>query len=350
MCLGKDNDRLAIRVETLENLLKEKQSGHSESMQSFEEKIATQGSIIKDLDTSKRKLEKEVARLMALIEKYQESEDKDLSLQSKLKSLQLSRVELKREAGQARRLSAGNQELEHQVAHAVERVVVAERRISELLHESEALEQENLTLREEKEDILLALELFRKGKISPKPSSNVKPGKLTLETSNSKIGLTSLGSTSTISPFCLARDLDESNSTCSDQSKVQSSHKNISEAQAASQKIGSDTTRDKTTSLQNEYTWKESPKSGVSGYIRKVDVLEEYLYLSASAVKINFPTVMITNDELLHDARKLPYHKVYDFLRTKMELRLKKQESESQGKSKIRKLFSWSSPLKIQIH
>jgi len=108
-------------------------------------------------------------------------------------------------------------------------------------------------------------------------------------------------------------------------------------------------------SIASEFLWKESPKSGASGYIRKVDVLEEYLYLSASAIKINFPTVNISNDELLHEARKMPYHKVYDFLRMKMELRLNEQETQnktpsvSQQKSKFGRLFSWSSPLKKHI-
>lgn len=307
------------------------------------------------MEWSKSKLEKEVARLMAVNEKYLESKDKDLSLESKLKSLQISQVKLKKEAGNARRLSLGNLELEQQVAHAVERVVLAERRISELLFELEALEQQNLTLREEKEDIVMALELSRKCKPLPKPSSDIKTGKLTVETSNTEVALTPLGSASTISPFCLARMLEESRSSSVDLSKAWTSLENISERQTPSYNVWNDTTGDKKISLPNEYLWKESPKSGVSGYIRKVDVLDEYLYLSASAVKINFPTVNITNDELLYEARKMPFHKVYDFLRTKMELKLKKQEklkkiqSESKRKLKIRKLFSWSSPLKKHI-
>jgi len=73
-------------------------------------------------------------------------------------------------------------------------------------------------------------------------------------------------------------------------------------------------------------------------------------------VKINFPTVEITNDELLHEARKMPYHKLYDFLYGKMELKLQEQKlaqnknmTDSQQKSKLGRLFSWSSPLKKKI-
>jgi len=347
MWLKTDNDRLALRVENLQNLLKELQNGPSEGMNAFVEKIATQESVIQDMEQSRSTLEKEVARLKAVNEKYIKSQE-DLCLQSKLKSFQQSQMELQKEAGNVRRLSLGNKELEQQVAHGVERVVVAERRISQLLFEMEQLEQQNLTLREENEDMLVELELARKGK-------DIKTGKLTVETSNSEAAITPLSRIPTISPFCLARMLEESRGSSIDLSKVWTSLDNISEAQTPSPAVWKETTGSKKGSLLNEYLWKESPKSGVSGYIRKVDVLDEYLYLCASAVKINFPMVKITNEELLDEARKLPFHRVYDFLRTKMELRLKKQEklkkiqSESQRKSKIRKLFSWSSPLKKQI-
>merc|ERR1712029_925085 len=93
----------------------------------------------------------------------------------------------------------------------------------------------------------------------------------------------------------------------------------------------------KAANLSSEYLWKESPKSGEPGYIRTVDVLEEYLYLSASAVKINYPTVNITNDELLHEARTIPYHKLYDFLRARMELKLKEQETQITNDSDIQR-------------
>lgn len=359
MWLETENERLIVDVEELQKQLREIQNDPSENIKALTEKIATQECIIEFMDWSKRKLEKEIARLMAVNKTYLESEDKDKSLQSQVKSLELSRIELEKEARLAHRLSQGNWELENQVAQAVERVVVAERRISQLLGETEALEQQNLTLREDKEDLLMSLQSSQSGKTATKSTFESRVGKLTVETSNSEgdvsmdqVSLTPLGTSSTVSPVCLANMFDQSRSTSDDRLKGLLGLDSIREAPTPSQYGWKDTPRENRMSLPNEYLWKESPKSTVSGYIRKVDVLEEYLYLSASAVKINFPTVRITNDELLHEARKMPYHKVYDFLRARMELKLREQEtqnkrdSEKQRKSKFRRIFSWSSPAK----
>jgi len=351
--LESENDRLVVDVEGLQKQVREFQNDRSENIKALTEKIAAQESIIEVMDWSKKKLEKEVARLMATNRKYLESEAKDKNLQSQVKSLELSRIELEKEARLAHRLSQGNQELEKQVAQAVERVVVAERHISQLLNETEALEQQNLTLREEKEDLLMALESSRGGEILAKPMFGDKAGKLTVKTSNSEVILTPLGSSSTVSPACLATMFDQSRSNSDDRLKGFISLDSICEAKTPSQYVWKETPREnKIARLSNEYLWRESPQSGFSGYVRKVDVLEEYLYLSASAVKINFPTVKITNDELLHEARKMPYHKLYDFLRTRMEIKLREQEKqnkndyENQRKSKFRRLFSWTSPAK----
>jgi len=212
MWLETENARLVARVEELQSLQTELQNSTSENMQNFAEKIAAQESIIEVMDRSKSKLEREVARLLAANEKSLEFEDKDNNLQSQLKSLQVSRIELEKEARKAHRLSLGNQELEKQVAHGVERLVIAERRISQLLIESEALEQQNLTLREEKEDLLQSLHLAGEGKILPKPSHDARAGKLMVETSNTEVSLTPVGTSSTVSPYCLETMVDESRS------------------------------------------------------------------------------------------------------------------------------------------
>lgn len=364
MWLETENERLLVDVEELQKQLRELQNDPSENINALKEKIAAQESAIELMEWSKSKLEKEILRLTAENKKMQEYEDKDKSLQSQVKSLELSRIELEKEARCARRLSQGNQELENQVAEAVERVVVAERRVSQLLGETEALEQQNLTLREEKEDLLMSLQSSHSGKTAAKSTFDCKTSKLTVETSNSEgdvsmdqVTLTPLGTSSTVSPACLANMFEQSRSTSDDRLKGLLGLDSIKEARTPSQYCWKDTPRENRRtslpSLPSEYLWKESPQSAVSGYIRKVDVLEEYLFLSASSVKINFPTVKITYDELLHEARNLPYHKVYDFLRAKMELKLREQEtqkkrndSDNQRKSKFRKLFSWSTPPK----
>jgi len=118
----------------------------------------------------------------------------------------------RRRQKKAYQLSLGNQELEKQVAQGVERLVVAERRISELLVESEALEQQNLTLREEKANLLQCLQMAGEGKIMPKLVHDTKPGKLIVETSNTEAKLTPVGASSTVSPYCLETMVDESRS------------------------------------------------------------------------------------------------------------------------------------------
>jgi len=359
MWLETENARLVARVEELQSLQREAKGDTSRRILAFTEKIAAQNSIIERMDRSKTKLEREVARLLTANNKYRDFEDKDQNLQSKLKSLQLSRNDLEKEAKKAHQLSLGNQELEKQVAHGAERLFVAERRISELLIESEALEQQNLTLREEKANLLQCLQLAGEGKIVPKPVHGAIAGKLFVETSNAEATLAPVATCLTVSPYCLEKMVDESRSGSDVPSKGWVSLASISEAQTPSLYNWKETPKNsRNTSLASEYFWKESPQSAVSGpgYARKADVLEEYLHLSASAVKINFPTVEISNDELLREARKMPYHKLYDFLYAKMELKLQEQElersktmSDIPKKSKLGRFFSWSSPIKKKI-
>jgi len=351
--LETENDRLVVDIEELQKQQRWLQNSSSENIKALKEKVASKESIIQDMGWSKSNLEKEVARLMTENKKYLDSEQKGKKLQAEVKRLELSRIELEKEAGLAHQLSIGNLELEKQVAQAEERVVEAETHISRLIRDIEALEQQNLTLREEKEDLSMSLESSRAEKILAKPTFEDRTSKLTVETSHSEVLLTPLDTGSTVSPTCLAAMFDQIGSTSDDRLKGLISLNRICEAKTPSQYMSKVTPQEnKATNLSNEYIWKESPKSGESGYVKKVDVLEEYLYLSASAVKIKYPTVEITNDELLHEARKIPYHELYDFLRARMELKLKEQETQitndsdkKKHKSKFRRLLSWS-PLK----
>jgi len=56
---------------------------------------------------------------------------------------------------------------------------------------------------------------------------------------------------------------------------------------------------------------------------RETDALDEYLHLTASAVKINYPTVNATSEELIEMVRGLPFYQAHDHLNRYMMDRLR---------------------------
>ena len=56
---------------------------------------------------------------------------------------------------------------------------------------------------------------------------------------------------------------------------------------------------------------------------RETDALDEYLHLTASAVKINYPTVIATSKELIEMVRGLPFYQAHDYLNRYMMDRLR---------------------------
>jgi len=56
------------------------------------------------------------------------------------------------------------------------------------------------------------------------------------------------------------------------------------------------------------------------------DALDEYLHLTAAAVKISFSKVPIASDELIQKAEKLPFYRVHDELTRYMEKKLREQQ------------------------
>jgi len=346
--LEKERNGLVKKTKELQSLLKSIEEGTSENMDNYTEKILMQQQVIEKMRMTNTKLAKEVARLVVENKKH-----KDQTIQS----TEMSRIEIEKEVRKADKLSVTNRELEKQVAEAVERMIFTEGQASFLQRELEALEQQNLLLHEENEDVVLSLNLARdeKAKSNPRESPCVR---ISRESSVSDLSHTPLSINSKATPPALVTMLDECRTTseCWSRDKYPlHSLGSFSETRSPCQFLWKETPRgDESRRTPNEYLWKETPKSDASGYVRKVDVLEEFLYLSASAARINFPTVSITSEELIQEARKLPYHKVQDALRAKMESKLqeqnaKKKKSTEKLKEKAKfykRLFTWSSPQK----
>ncbi len=59
-----------------------------------------------------------------------------------------------------------------------------------------------------------------------------------------------------------------------------------------------------------------------------MDALQEYIHLSASAVKINFPSVRISQDELIKMVENVPFYRVHEKLCRFMMERLQWQQFE----------------------
>jgi len=73
------------------------------------------------------------------------------------------------------------------------------------------------------------------------------------------------------------------------------------------------------------------PKTSIAKN-KSYDALEEYLHLSAEAVKISFPMIEVSIDELLRKANKLPFYRVHDVLNRYMMEKLQWQEAQERKK------------------
>merc|ERR1712154_105004 len=69
-------------------------------------------------------------------------------------------------------------------------------------------------------------------------------------------------------------------------------------------------------------------KGHSTGHARVLDAQEEYLHLTASAVKINYPTVATTINELLTMARAVPFYNAYTHLDQFMKKKVEENEVE----------------------
>ena len=74
--------------------------------------------------------------------------------------------------------------------------------------------------------------------------------------------------------------------------------------------------------------------------------INEYLHLTASAVKINYPKVKITTDELIKRVESLSFHQYYDQMVRIMEMEKRKME-QSEHLAYINNLLSDSNSLTI---
>jgi len=68
------------------------------------------------------------------------------------------------------------------------------------------------------------------------------------------------------------------------------------------------------------------------------DKIKEYLHLTASAVKIKYPTVRgVASADLIKRVKELPFYKYHDSMVKIMEHEIQKKEGETTGKTRERK-------------
>merc|ERR1712154_403872 len=67
-------------------------------------------------------------------------------------------------------------------------------------------------------------------------------------------------------------------------------------------------------------------KGHSTGHARVLDAQEEYLHLTASAVKINYPNVATTINELLTLARQVPFYQAHEHLAKFMKKKVEEGE------------------------
>jgi len=85
----------------------------------------------------------------------------------------------------------------------------------------------------------------------------------------------------------------------------------------------------------NHKKLQRSPKRKDSEKDEKIDALEEYLHLTASAVKINYPTVDASIKELLDMTRNVQFYEAYNHLDNYMRSKLEMAANQSMNKNDV---------------
>jgi len=264
------------------------------------------------LESSKKDLEGKVQDLQASTEWRREEDDRvreilqenDL-LRDELQEMQHHLLVKENEVKNVQLLWAENHEMEIQISQMVQQNIHLKRQLNEVTQTKECFEQHNEALRDELQNM----------KMRSRDCREVTP-----------------------SIQCVLKDLDLENNQSDDDDDLHDTAPNdedtdsdVSEENSVGKIIPVVNNPARTpppVSLAEEFAFSvcnPQPLIEDKDEVNSNDALDEYLRLTAAAVKIRFHMVPIGCDELIHRAKNFPFYRAHDELTLYMQNKLQEQ-------------------------
>jgi len=326
-----------LRIRELECFMSNLQKNCEElqiDKRTLSEELSRQRSGYAELQCSKKDLEGQVKQMQESTEWRRKEDDqiRELVEESNFQRVQLEDMEQlllakETEARDVQLLRTENHEMEIQISQMVQQNIQLRRQLNDVTQSKDYLEQHSLALLEEMENLKMESSYSRES--SPAPVihciAQEEEGDLAEEDHGDD-------------------DHSDDDSYESDSNSDRNSNEKIIQP-IATEGNHPARTPPATISLAEEC---ELMYNGHSTFDDKEDqimptndALDEYLHLTAAAVKISFNMVPISSDELIQRAKKLPFYRAHDELTKYMKEKLKDQES-SPPKDEKRLGWYWS--------
>jgi len=312
-------DQEKLRVRELECVIADLQKEYVEvenDKRNVTEELSTQRTNFAELQCSKKNLEGQVQQLQESTEWRRMEQDRvrDLIEESDLVKAQLQDMEqqlqaMEKEAQDAKLLHKENHEMQLQISEMVQQNIKLNRQLNNVTQSKDHLEQCNLVLQDEMENLKMEGSYSRE-------SSLPHIHHILQEDGEGKDG----GEEDYIGGDTYDGDDDDNDKEFKMQILPMENH--LSGTPPA-------------ISLAEEF--KFSIYGACSQFEDKVeqpmskstDALDEYIHLTAVAVKIRFHMVPISSTKLIERANEYPFYRMHDELTKYMEEKLKEQESSS---------------------
>jgi len=310
-----------LRARELECVIADLQMDYEEvenDKRNVSEELSTQKTSLMDLQCSKKNLEGQVQKLQESTEwrRMEQNRVQDLvqeinNLKAEIQNMEQQHLTMEKDAREATLLQKENHEMQVQISEMVQQNIKLKRHVNNLSQNKDYLEQHNRVLQEEMQTLKIDGSCSREsssphilcvlqedGGVDEGEEANEGEGDhlcdYTYNGDDNELGMQILPSISHIAttppPISLAEEVGFS---------FYGAHTEFDDNAA-------------------QLTAKSS------------DALEEYIHLTAAAVKIRFHMVPITSEKLINRAHAHPFYKMHDELTKYMKEKLSEQKSSLQ--------------------
>jgi len=312
--LERERNAQHLQIRELECFLTDLQNVYEKAekeKRTVTEELSRQRNGFIELECSKKDLEGQVQDLQASTEWRREEDDRvrkilqehDL-LRGELQEMHHHLLVKENELRNFQMLEAENHEMEIQISQMVQQIIQLRRQFNEVTQTKECLEQHNEALRDEMQNL----------KMESRDSTEVTP---TIQ--------------------CVLQDLDHDDNWSGDDDlhdvapNDEDANSDVSEINNIGKIIPAGNNPARTpppVSLAEEFAFSvcnPQPLIEDKDEVNSNDALDEYLRLTAAAVKIRFHMVPIGCDELIHRAKNFPFYRAHDELTLYMQNKLQEQ-------------------------
>jgi len=315
-----------LRVRDLECVIADLQKDYEEvenDKRNVSEELSTHKSSMRELQCSKMNLEGQVQQLQESTEWRRMEQDRvrDLVQETKLLKAQLQSTEqqiqaMQKDAQESMLIHKENHEMQVQISEMVQQNIKLKRQLNNTIQRKDHLEQHNQALQDEMETLKMEGSCIRE---SPSPCihSILQEDGVVVDEGEEVDG----GEGDNIYESTYSDDDYDNDNEFKMQILPMVSHlARTPPAISLADEVGF--------SIYGSPTECEDKVGQPMG--KATDALEEYIHLTAAAVKIRFHMVPISSGNLIKRAHSHPFYRMHDELTKYMEEKLEEQESSSQ--------------------